>query len=196
MTYRILIFSEEEENFVMEVIASPSTTFHELHTLIMEACGYTETGDHQFLICDEAWKVKEKIHLHSPQSIGLDEDLYMMDEVRLEEFLEEEGQHIAYIYETSSRKTLLLELVESLFGRKTDDAHVSRRKGTAPVQFDDRESEELNSYNSCCQGFQYHSLLGILDKHCLKNHSIDHHSISIFYHGELKVLVCLNVHFC
>ena len=145
MTYRILIFSEEEENFVMEVIASPSTTFHELHTLIMEACGYTETGDHQFLICDEAWKVKEKIHLHSPQSIGLDEDLYMMDEVRLEEFLEEEGQHIAYIYETSSRKTLLLELVESLFGRKTDDAHVSRRKGTAPVQFDDRESEELTT---------------------------------------------------
>lgn len=136
MTYRILVFSEEEENFVMEVMASPSTTFHELHTLIMEACEYTETGNHQFLICNEAWKVKEKIHLHSPQSIGLDEDLFMMNEVRLEEFLEEEGQHIAYIYETSSRKKLLLELVENIFGKKTDCVHVSRRKGTAPVQFD------------------------------------------------------------
>ena len=136
MTYRILVFSEEEENFVMEVMASPSTTFHELHTLIMEACEYTETGNHQFLICNEAWKVKEKIHLHSPQSIGLDEDLFMMDEVRLEEFLEEEGQHIAYIYETSSRKKLLLELVENIFGKKTDCVHVSRRKGTAPMQFD------------------------------------------------------------
>ena len=136
MTYRILVFSEEEENFVMEVMASPSTTFHELHTLIMEACEYTETGNHQFLICNEAWKVKEKIHLHSPQSIDLDEDLFMMNEVRLEEFLEEEGQHIAYIYETSSRKKLLLELVENIFGKKTDCVHVSRRKGTAPVQFD------------------------------------------------------------
>jgi hypothetical protein len=66
----------------------------------------------------------------------MDEDLYMMDEVRLEEFLEEEGQHIAYIYETSSRKKLLLELVENIFGKKTDCVHVSRRKGTAPVQFD------------------------------------------------------------
>ena len=141
MTYRILVFSEEEENFVMEVMASPSTTFHELHTLIMEACEYTETGNHQFLICNEAWKVKEKIHLHSPQSIGLDEDLFMMNEVRLEEFLEEEGQHIAYIYETSSRKKLLLELVENIFGKKTDCVHVSRRKGTAPVQFD--YSEEI-----------------------------------------------------
>ena len=58
MTYRILVFSEEEENFVIEIMASPSTTFHELHTLIMEACEYTETGNHQFLICNEAWKVK------------------------------------------------------------------------------------------------------------------------------------------
>lgn len=139
MTYRILVFSEEEENFVMEVMASPSTTFHEMHTLIMKACEYTETGNHQFLICNEAWKVKEKIYLHNPQSVGLDEDLYLMDEVRLEEFFEEEGQHIAYIYETNSRKTLLLELVENVFGQKTDEAHVSRRKGTAPVQFDEIE---------------------------------------------------------
>ena len=141
MTYRILVFSEEEENFVIEIMASPSTTFHELHTLIMETCEYTETGNHQFLICNEAWKVKEKIHLHSPQSVGMDEDLYMMDEVRLEDFLEEDGQHIAYICEPSSRKTLLLELVENMFGKKTDGAHVSRRKGTAPVQFD--YSEEM-----------------------------------------------------
>ena len=139
MTYRILIFSEEEENFVMEIMASPSTTFHEMHTLIMKACEYTETGNHQFLICNETWKVKEKIHLHSQQSVGLDEDLYLMNDVRLEEFIEEEGQHIAYVYETNSRKTLLLELVESLFGKKTDEAHVNRRKGTAPVQFDDAE---------------------------------------------------------
>lgn len=139
MTYRILIFSEEEENFVMEVMASPSTTFHELHTLIMDACEYTETGNHQFLICNEAWKVKEKIHLHNPQSVAYDEDLFLMDEVRLEEFIEEEGQHIAYIYETDSRKKLLLELVENIFGKKTDKAHVSRRKGTAPVQLDDIE---------------------------------------------------------
>ena len=62
-----------------------------------------------------------------------------MDEVRLEDFLEEDGQHIAYIYEPSSRKTLLLELVENMFGKKTDGAHVSRRKGTAPVQFDEIE---------------------------------------------------------
>ena len=122
MTYRILVFSEEEENFVIEIMASPSTTFHELHTLIMEACEYTETGNHQFLICNEAWKVKEKIHLHSPQSVGMDEDLYMMDEVRLEDFLEEDGQHIAYIYETSSRKKLLLELVENIFGKREKSA--------------------------------------------------------------------------
>jgi hypothetical protein len=32
-----------------------------------------------------------------------------------------------------------LELVENIFGKKTDCVHVSRRKGTAPVQFDEIE---------------------------------------------------------
>mgnify|MGYP003290314846 CR=1 FL=1 len=139
MTYRILVFSEEEENFVIEIMASPSTTFHELHALIMDACEYTETGNHQFLICNEAWKGKEKIHLHSPQSVGMDEDLYMMDEVRLEDFLEEDGQHIAYIYETNSRKSLLIELVENIFSTKTDKVFVSRHKGTPPTQKEEME---------------------------------------------------------
>ena len=35
-----------------------------------------------------------------------------------------------------SRKKLLLELVENIFGKKADCVHVSRRKGTAPMQFD------------------------------------------------------------
>ena len=98
-----------------------------------------ETGNHQFLICNEAWKVKEKIHLHSPQSVGMDEDLYMMDEVRLEDFFEEEGQHIAYIYETNSRKSLLIELVENIFSTKTDKVFVSRHKGTPPTQKEEME---------------------------------------------------------
>ena len=139
MTHRFLLFCEEEPNFVMEIMAAPSTTFHELHTLIHKTCGYQEYGDHLFLICNEDWKVKEKIHLNDVASLDYDEDINLMRTSTLEDFIEEEGQHMAYIYETSSKKKFLIELVENIFGEKAEKAFVRRQKGTAPAQFDEDE---------------------------------------------------------
>lgn len=136
MTYRFLLFSEEVENFVMEIISPSSATFHELHALIQESCGYVEDDNHVFLVCDEAWKVKEKVYLRDTASIGMDEDIYLMESTILDEFIEEEGQHMAYLYDGASKKTLLLEMVESIFGEKADKAYVSRRKGVPPCQFE------------------------------------------------------------
>ena len=140
MTHRFLLFSEEEPDFVMEIMATPSTTFHELHTLIHKTCGYQEYGDHLFLICNEDWKVKEKIHLNDVASLDYDEDINLMRTSILEDFIEEEGQHMAYIYETVSKKKFLIELVENIFGEKAEKAFVRRQKGTAPAQFDEDET--------------------------------------------------------
>lgn len=137
MTHRFLLFSEEEANFVMEIMAPPSTTFHELHTLIMDSCGYSESGNHLFLICNENWKVKEKIHLKDVVSMDYDEDIFLMESSALEDFIEEEGQHMAYIYEAGAKKKFLIELVENIFGEKADKAFVSRQKGIPPLQFDE-----------------------------------------------------------
>ena len=140
MTHRFLLFCEEEPNFVMEIMAAPSTTFHELHTLIHKTCGYQEYGDHLFLICNEDWKVKEKIHLNDVASLDYDEDINLMRTSTLEDFIEEEGQHMAYIYETVSKKKFLIELIENIFGEKAEKAFVRRQKGTAPAQFDEDET--------------------------------------------------------
>lgn len=140
MTHRFLLFSEEEPNFVMEIMATPSTTFHELHTLIHKTCGYQEHGDHLFLICNEDWKVKEKIHLNDVASMDYDEDINLMRTTTLEDFIEEEGQHMAYIYETFSKKKFLIELVENIFGEKAEKAFVRRQKGSAPAQFDEDDT--------------------------------------------------------
>ncbi len=141
MTYRLLLFSEEVENFVMEIIAPASATFHELHTLILNECAYTEKGNHRFLICNDSWKVKEKIHLHDSGKMDYDEDLYLMKDTILDDFIEETNQHIAYVYDTESKSTFLMELTETIFGEKAEKAYIRRRKGTPPPQF--RESDEM-----------------------------------------------------
>lgn len=134
MTYRLLLFSQEEEHFVMEIMAPPYATFRELHDLILRSCSYTELDNHFFLVCDENWKTREKIHLHDTGSTAMDEDLYLMDSTVLEDFLEEEGQHLAYIYEPSERKAFIIELVENIFGNRQETLRVSRCKGTPPAQ--------------------------------------------------------------
>lgn len=134
MTYRFIAFCEEIENFVMEIKAPPSATFLELHKLIQKNCNYSEQGNHQFLICDDNWRVKEKVHLTDSGSSALDEDLYLMESTFLEDFIEEEGQRIAYIYDITTKKSLLIEHIENIFGEKVEQAFVSRQKGFAPLQ--------------------------------------------------------------
>lgn len=141
MTHRLLLFSEEETNFVMEILAPPTTTFLELHRLILDSCEYREEGEHTFLICNENWKVKEKIRLRSTDTIGYDEDLYLMDRTTLEDFIEEEGHHMAYVYDSSAKRTFIIELVENIFGETADKVSVSRQKGLPPVQFNISNTE-------------------------------------------------------
>lgn len=145
MTYRFILFSEETENFVMEIKASPSATFLDLHNLIIRECGYEEQENHIFSICDENWKIKEKVYLRDTGTTGYDEDLYIMENTTLEELVEEEGQKIAYLYDGNERKNFLMELVENMFGEKTGDAYVSRRKGTPPTQVSDTEETDTDN---------------------------------------------------
>lgn len=135
MTYRFLLFCEEVENFVMELMASPNTSFLELHRLILKECDYSEIGNHKFIVCDENWKPKEKVHLSNDDKVGFDEDMYLMEEAVLEDFIEDNAQRIAYIYDTDGRRKFLLELVEQIFGENTERTYIRRRKGTPPTQF-------------------------------------------------------------
>ncbi len=128
----------------MEIMAPPSATFRELHDLILRACSYTELGNHLFLVCDENWKTREKIQLHDTGNTTMDEDLYLMDSTVLEDFLDEEGQHLAYTYALSARKTLIIELVETIFGNRAETLRVSRSKGTPPAQTDDTLPDSTN----------------------------------------------------
>ena len=57
-----------------------------------------------------------------------------MESTFLEDFIDEEGQRIAYIYDITTKKSLLIEHIENIFGEKVEQAFVSRQKGFAPLQ--------------------------------------------------------------
>lgn len=134
MTQRFTLFSEEKEDFVLELLIDSDATFHDLHQLILQACGYTDQHTHAFMVCDEDWRVRHKIHQSDTGNLRSDEDLYLMAHTRLEEFMEDEGQHLAYIFDSEDKRFFLMELTENIFGRKSSQPTVSRRHGTAPAQ--------------------------------------------------------------
>jgi len=134
MTQKFTLFSQEIEDFVLELKIDADATFLDLHHLIQNACKYQDLQNHSFLICDEEWRVKVHIRQTDDLSVGVDEDLYLMEDTHLGNFLEEEGQRLAYIFDPDGKRFFLMELTENIFGKPQPEPIVSRRHGQAPEQ--------------------------------------------------------------
>lgn len=143
MTQRFTLFSQEVEDFVLEILIDSDATFDELHQLIQEACGYTDMGEHLFMVCDEDWHVEQKIRQTDTGNIRSDEDLYIMADTCLSDFVEDEGQRLAYVFDPQGRRYFLMELTENMFGQPTDQPVVNRRHGTAPSQWRNDEEQQF-----------------------------------------------------
>ena len=134
MTLKLTLFSQEKEDFVLEILIDNDAKFSELHQLILNDCNYEEHKKQCFLICDEEWRVKHRICLRDTEEMGFDEDLNLMSRTRIGDFLEDEGQRLAYVFDPDSKRFFLMELTENVFGRTEKKAFVNRRHGLAPLQ--------------------------------------------------------------
>lgn len=134
MTLKFTLFSQEVEDFALELLLDADTTFEDLRTLILDACHYAEHPKQCFMVCDEDWHVRHRI-LVSDQGLSSDEDVYLMDETPLRDFIEEEGQHVAFRFDPEDKRHFLLEVTDCSFGTRVDESKVTRRHGLAPDQF-------------------------------------------------------------
>lgn len=139
MNLILTLFSQEVEDFVLEISINSEARFQDLHNLILKECKYTEKDNQCFLICDEDWRVKTKIYLEDNGEAGFDEDIYIMQNCKVGEFLEEEGQRFAYLYEPEGKRIFLIEVSEIRFGKTSKEPNVSRKHGIAPQQNPDEE---------------------------------------------------------
>lgn len=134
MTLKLTLFSQEVEDFVLEIFIDSDAKFTELHRLILDDCNYDEHEKQCFLICDEEWRVQQRVCLHDSEDVGYDEDLNLMARTTVGDFLEDEGQRLAYIFDPDGKRFFLMELTEIIFGRTERMPIVNRRHGIAPLQ--------------------------------------------------------------
>ena len=90
MTLKLTLFSQEKDDFVREILIDSDAKFAELHQLILTDCSYDEHQKQCFLICDEDWRVKQRICLQDSDEMSYDQDLNLMSDTSIGDFLEDE----------------------------------------------------------------------------------------------------------
>ena len=137
MNLKITLASEEVEDFALEILIDANATFLDLHRLILQACHYKEGDKHRI---NENFQCE--ILLQEEEASQSDEDIYLMEDTMLGDFLEDEGQRLAYRFDPEDRRIFLLELTETSFGTRQEKPVVKRRAGVPPAQTLEAEEPE------------------------------------------------------
>lgn len=133
MIYRLTIISDEVDDFMREIQISSEATFLDLHKAIVKACGYTDDQITLFTMCEDGWEKGQEITLEEMDTDSY-EDSYIMSETHLDEFIEDEKQHMLYTYDLLADRNFFIEVSEIITGKSLTAPKVSRSMGNPPQQ--------------------------------------------------------------
>jgi hypothetical protein len=133
MIYRFLLLSDEVDDFKREIQISPQATFLDFHKAILKATGFDNQQIYSFFICNDDWNKRIEITLFEMDTSS-EEDSYVMEDVTLEEFLEEEHQKLLYVFDQLSERLFFIELREIITGKDISAPKCTKSVGEPPVQ--------------------------------------------------------------
>ena len=140
MIYKFVIGSEESENFKLEIAIDSEDTFLRLRNAILEAAGYDKEQMDSFYICDEDW-VKEKEVTYADMGLDeTDEDVWIMEDTRLSELIEDEGQKLKFVFDYMTERYFFMKLKETVPGKSLHDPLCQRKEGKAPKEMIDLDA--------------------------------------------------------
>lgn len=133
MVYRFTIISDEVDNFRREIQIDSDATFLDFHNAILKSVGYPNDQMTSFFICDDNWEKKTEVTLEDMGTTS-DMDSWIMEETPLSELLEDEKQHLLYIFDPLADRAFFIELTEIITGRDLHEAVCTKQTGDAPQQ--------------------------------------------------------------
>lgn len=145
MIYKFRLLSDEVDNFRRDIEIDSEATFHELHTAILESVGYPDDQMTSFFICNNKWIKEIEITLEDMGSRS-DEDNYVMASTVIGDLVEEEKQHLVYVFDPLGDRMFFMELSKIEFGKDLEEARCVKSVGNAPVQLLD--FDQLMSKNT------------------------------------------------
>lgn len=136
MIFTFRIVSDEVDNFKREIIIDATSTFLDLKNAICESVGYDKGQMSSFFLCDRNWE-KEKEITYEDMGSDADQDVWLMEESVLSDFIDDEGQKLLYVFDYMTDRAFFIEMKEIQTGRSLKDPVCSLSLGQAPSEFID-----------------------------------------------------------
>lgn len=133
MLYRLIMLSDENDEFRRDIKINTDATFFDLHNAILDACGYTHDQLGSFFTCDNNWNKKEEITL-IPMECDSAIDNYVMDETALDVLIDDEGQKLVYEFDMLAERYFYLQVAEIITRQYLEQPEVCKSMGKAPEQ--------------------------------------------------------------
>lgn len=134
MIYKFRLVSDEVDNFKREIAIDADDTFLTFRNAICEAVGYDRGQMNSFFICEDGWEKGKEITLEDMGSDSAD-DVYLMDECILSDYLEDEGQRLIFVFDYLTERSFFIELKTTEPGKTLSEPLCALSMGTPPPQF-------------------------------------------------------------
>ena len=133
MIFKFRIVSDGVENFKREIQIDAQATFFDLKNVICDSVGYDKTQMDSFFICDDGWEKRKEI-TYEDMGFDSEQEVWLMDDAVLEDFIDDEGQRLLYVFDYLTGRAMFMEMTEIITGKTLKDPVCSLSLGQAPPQ--------------------------------------------------------------
>lgn len=133
MIYNFRIVSDEADNFKREIKIDADATFLDLKNAICDSVGFDKNQMCSFFLCESNWEKSREITLEDMGSES-DQDVYLMDESILSDFIEDEGQRLMFTFDYLTDRSFFIEMKEIIVGKTLKDPLCTLSVGNPPAQ--------------------------------------------------------------
>ena len=116
MIFNFRIVSDEEDHFKREIQIDASATFLDLKKAICDSVGYDKNQMSSFFLCDRNWE-KEKEITYEDMDTEPDQEVWLMDESVLGDFIDDEGQKLLYVFDYFTERAFFIEMTNIITGK-------------------------------------------------------------------------------
>lgn len=134
MVFNFRLVSDEVDNFKREIKIDAHDTFFDLRNAICDAVGFQKDEMSSFFLCNKNWEKEKEITLEDMGSDS-DQEIFIMDECVLSDYIEDEGQRLLFTFDYLNDRSFFLEMKEMITGRDLREPVCSMSLGTPPPQF-------------------------------------------------------------
>lgn len=138
MTFKFRIVSDGPENFKREIEIDAQATFLDLKNAICDSVGYNKNMMDSFFICDDGWEKKKEI-TYEDMDLDPDQEAWLMDDAYLEDFIDDAGQKLIYLFDYMTDRALFMEMTEMTPNKVLKDPVCTLSLGNAPKQVMDMD---------------------------------------------------------